>query len=376
MLGVMGFLLQIPFLLLGPVTGAVVDRLPRLALLIAIDLGIVALAFVLAALAWADVRAVWPYLIAALLQGTLNAFEMPTRQSLLAQIVEDRALQPSALGVSATLFNGGRLIGPAIAGVTLLYVSEAWCFILNGLATLVIIWSLIAMRLPDANATPAGAKAKAGFIESLSTLGQLPAARYLLPMMAFIGLFGVPYVHLMPAIAADFFQGKSSTFGLMMSASGLGAFAAALFLSMQRNTNLQRRLVTLAPMALGLSFALFSISRTLWLSLPLLVIIGGSVMCSANATNVLLQQSVSDAWRGRVVGLYAMSFQGLGPIGTLMSGAMASWMGLAPMLAINAVLIFGAALVLALKLKARPDVMATIGVESDIRPSATPVKPT
>lgn len=363
MLGVMGFLLQIPFLLLGPVTGMVVDRVPRLTLLVIIDAAIIALSFVLAALAWFDVRSVWPYLVAAVLQGTFNAFEMPTRQALLAVIVEERALQPSALGVSATLFNAGRLVGPAIAGLLLLYVSEAWCFIANGLCTMVIIWSLYAMRLPKEEVAPQPASGRVGFMDSLSTLGKLPAARYLLPMMACIGLFGVPYVHLMPAIAAEFFQGSSSTFGLMMSASGFGAFAAALFLSMQRNTNLQRKLVTWAPMALGLAFALFALSRTLWLSLPMLVVIGASVMCSANATNVLLQQSVSDAWRGRVVGLYAMSFQGLGPIGTLLSGTVASWVGLSPMLLINALLIFSAAAVLTLKLKARPDVMATIGVE-------------
>ncbi len=179
MLGVMGFLLQIPFLVLGPVAGSVVDRVPRFELLIIIDACIIALSFALATLAWFDVREVWPYLLGALLQGVCNAFEMPTRQTLLAEIVEDRALQPSALGVSATLFNAGRLVGPAVAGVVLLYVSEAWCFLANGICTAVIIWSLYAMGLQRAASGAVSTKTRPSFRQSLATLGDLPAARYL-----------------------------------------------------------------------------------------------------------------------------------------------------------------------------------------------------
>ena len=148
MLGVMGFLLQIPFLLLGPFTGRIVDRMPKLKLLIGIDIALSSLAFTSAVMAWLDVRNVWLYLAAAVLHGSLNAFEMPTRQSLLATIVEDRALMPSALGVSATLFNGGRMVGPAIAGLALHYFSEGWCFLFNALSNLAIIAALLAMKIP------------------------------------------------------------------------------------------------------------------------------------------------------------------------------------------------------------------------------------
>lgn len=370
MLGVMGFLLQIPFLLLGPVTGSIVDRLPRLRLLMAIDVLLACVSFALALLAWFDVKTVWPYLVAALLHGSLNAFEMPTRQALLARIVEDRALVPSALGVSATLFNAGRLVGPAVAGVALLFVSETWCFVANGLSNLFIIWTLVKMALPRETPKTAMSAARPGLLEGLAVLSKLPAVRYLVPLMAMVGLCGVPYVHLMPSIAANFFGGQSGTFGMMMSASGLGALSAALFLSMQRGVNVQRRIVALAPLALGAGFLGLALSRSFPLSLIFLVVIGAAVMCSANSTNVLLQQSVPDDWRGRVVGLYAMSFQGLGPIGTLFSGFVASEIGLAKMLMINAAVLIIAALVVGARLRANPEVMAAIGTEPAEMPGA------
>jgi MFS family permease len=344
MLGVMGFLLQIPFLLLGPFTGRFVDRMPKLPLLIAIDVAISALSCGLALMAYSDVHSVPLYLAAAVLLGSLNAFEMPARQSLLARIVEDRALMPSALGVSATLFNGGRMIGPALAGAALLYVSEAWCFLFNAISNLGIIVALLAMRLEPEDMRQAKARVQPGIISSFATLWSLPPVRILVPLMAVVGLFGVPYIHLMPSIAADFFQGSASTFGLLMSAAGLGALTAAATISMQRGTDTQRSLIALAPAVLGIALALFAMSRSLPVSFLLLVVIGGSVMCCANSANVLLQQSVSDEWRGRVIGLYAMSFQGIAPVGTLLSGFVASHIGLSATLLINGIAIAAAGL--------------------------------
>jgi len=370
MLGVMGFLLQIPFLVLGPITGSVVDRLPRLKLLIVIDVLLACVSFGLALLAWFEVKAIWPYFLAAVLHGALNAFEMPTRQALLARIVEDRALVPSALGVSATLFNAGRLVGPAIAGVALLFVSETWCFVANGFSNLFIIWTLLKMGLGPGDRAAATSANRPGLLEGLAVLSELPAVRYLVPMMAMVGLCGVPYVHLMPSIAATFFGGQSSTYGTMMSAAGFGALAAALFLSMQRGIHMQRRIVALAPLVLGLGFIGLALSRSFVLSLVLLTVIGAAVMCSANATNVLLQQSVPDDWRGRVVGLYAMSFQGLGPIGTLFSGFVAHWIGLAPMLVINAICLIVAAVLIGGRLRANPEVLTSIGAEPAEMPVA------
>ncbi len=356
MLGVMGFLLQIPFLLLGPFTGRIVDRVRKLPLLIAINLGLSTVAVILAFMAAFEVHNVWVYLAAAVLQGSLNALEMPTRQSLLAKIVEDRALMPSALGVSATLFNAGRMVGPALAGLVLLYVSEAWCFAFNAISNLGIIAALLAMKIAPEDMREAKARVQPSVLGSLATLWALPQVRTLVPLMAVVGLFGVPYIHLMPSIAAEFFSGGSSTFGILMSAAGLGALSAAAVLSLQRGTDTQRKLIAIAPTTLGLALALFALSRQLPISLLLLIGVGASVMCCANSANVLLQQSVSDEWRGRVIGLYAMSFQGVAPLGTLLAGAVAAHIGLKATLLINGVIIVVAGIITRRRIMQHPEI--------------------
>jgi MFS family permease len=344
LLGLTGFLLNIFYLLLGPVTGLAADRLPRLQTLVAIDLVLAALATWLAAMGLAGVENVAAYLLVAALIGIANAFEMPMRQTLLKEIVEDRALVTSAVGVSAMVFNVGRMVGPAVAGILLVYISEAWCFAINALSFSAIIGALLAMRLPPAPAPapPApGARAE-GVWANLGVLMSFPAVRYLLPTCSAIGLFATPYLALMPSIVAHFFDGRSSTVGLLMSAAGLGALASAAYLSLQPGYGRTIRLVTAAPLAVGTVMMLFAWSRYLPLSMPLLAALGASVLVAVNATNGLLQQSVPDAWRGRAIGLYSMAFAGTAPIGNILAGTLAERIGLAATLTLNGALIVAA----------------------------------
>jgi MFS family permease len=170
LLGLSGFIQMIPFLLFGPITGLVVDRLPRMKLLIAIDAALAVCALALTALAASGVTDVRIYMVIAAIAGILNAFEMPTRQSLLSEIVDDRSLMPSALALSATLFNSGRMVGPAIAGVMLTYLPETWCFLLNALSYAAIIAALLAMRLPVKPRALAGADQQQGVLSSFRYL--------------------------------------------------------------------------------------------------------------------------------------------------------------------------------------------------------------
>jgi MFS family permease len=358
LLGVTGFLLNIFFLLLGPVGGLTADRLPRLKLLIGIDLFLAACSALLAAMAAAGVTNIAVYLAIAALIGIANAFEMPVRQTLIRVIVEERALVTSALGVSAMVFNIGRMVGPAIAGLVLAYVSEAWCFALNAVCYGGIIAALLAMRLPPEppRHAPSGA-ALQGFAASLSVLFAFPAVRYLLPTVAAIGLFATPYVPLMPSIATHFFDGQSSTVGLLMSAAGVGALIAAGYLSLQPGYGRQLRLMTLAPLAVGLALGLFAWSRLLPLSMLLLAALGGAAMIGVNATNAMLQQSVPDEWRGRVIDIYSMSFAGTAPLGGLLSGWMADRIGLTITLTLNGALIVAAGLVGRWRLHNHPEAL-------------------
>jgi MFS family permease len=295
--------------------------------------------------------------VAALI-GIVNAFEMPMRQTLFRDIVEERALVTSAIGVSAMVFNLGRIVGPAIAGVLLAYVSEAWCFAINALSYVAIIGALFLMRLPpQASSSAAGLANAQGFWANLGTLLSFPAVRYLLPTVAAVGLFATPYVPLMPSIVAHFFDGRSSTVGLLMSAAGIGALASATYLSLQPGYGRQIRLVTSAPLAVGVVLMAFAWSRSLSLSMLMLAGLGAAVLVSVNATNALLQQSVPDAWRGRAVGLYSMSFAGTAPIGNIVTGLLAERIGLAATLSLNGALIVIAGLIARRRLHNHPEAL-------------------
>jgi MFS family permease len=347
LLGLTGFLLNIFFLLLGPVGGLAADRLPRLKLLIGIDLFLAACSALLAAMAAASVGNIAAYLAVAAIIGIANAFEMPVRQTLIRVIVEERAVVTSALGVSAMVFNIGRMVGPAVAGLVLAYLSEAWCFAINAVCYGGIIAALLAMRLPAE--LPRGRDASAGafpqgFAASFSVLLAFPAVRYLLPTVVAIGLFATPYVPLMPSVVAHFFDGQSSTVGALMSAAGVGALAAGAYLSLQPTYSRQLRLMTAAPLAVGLALGLFAWSRSLLLSMLLLAVLGAAALIGANSTNAMLQQSVPDEWRGRVIGIYSMSFAGTAPIGGLLAGWLADRIGLTATLTVNGALILAAGL--------------------------------
>jgi MFS family permease len=357
LLGLTGFLLNIFYLVLGPLTGLAADRLPRLRLLIAVDLILAALAVLLAALALSGVTDIPAYLVTATLIGIANAFEMPVRQTLFKDIVEDRALVTSAIGVSAMVFNVGRIVGPAIAGVVLIYVSEAWCFLANAVSFGAIIGTLLAMRLPRADAPALTGATAGGFVQSLGALTAFPAVRYLLPTVSAVGLFATPYVPLMPSIVTAFFDGRTSTLGFLMSAAGVGALAAAAYLSLQPGYGRQIRLLAAAPLAVGAALVGFAWSRSLPVSLGLLAGLGASVLLSVNAANALLQQSVPDAWRGRVIGLYSMAFAGMAPIGGLLAGWLAEQIGLPLTLTFNGLAIVAAGLIARWRLHNHPEAL-------------------
>ncbi|MDX2204783.1 MAG: MFS transporter [Hyphomicrobiaceae bacterium] len=347
LLGVTGFLLNIFYLLLGPVAGAATDRFPKLQMLIVIDLVLALCAAILAVLAAAQVTYIPAYLAIAAVIGIANAFEMTVRQILIRDIVEERALISSALGVSAMLFNGGRMVGPAIAGLALAYLSEAWCFAINALSFGAIIAALLAMRLPESARVAPGRPGALpqGLAAGLSVLVSFPVVRFLLPTVVALGLFATPYVPLMPSIAAAFFDGRSSTVGWLMSAAGLGALGSAAYLSLQPGYGRQLRLQTLAPLVTGVVLMAFAWSRSLPVSMLLLAALGASALVGVNSTNAMLQQSVPEEWRGRAIGLYSMAFAGTAPLGGLLAGFLADRIGLAATLTLNGCIIFAAGLV-------------------------------
>ncbi|MFV0296126.1 MAG: MFS transporter [Hyphomicrobiaceae bacterium] len=335
LLGLTGFLLQIPHLFIAPVAGFLIDRLPRVTTLVIINTWLAILATVLATVSFLHVQSIEVYLGIAILIGLGNACEAPTRQSLVGAIVEDRRLLPSAISFNSVMFNTGRMIGPAIAGVLLARFSESVCFLINAVSFIGIIGALIAMRLPESRtlALPAGRRMM--IRASIKRLTALPVARYILPSATAVALCAVPLNQMMPSVAVNLFGGSAGMVGALLSASGIGALAAALFLSLQKNHYAQFRVVQVSPIIGGVALMAFSQMTQLWLGLPLLAVVGAFVLSTSVSTNTLLQQSVDDSWRGRVIGLYFMFFIGMAPFGNLMTGFMAGHIGLHSTLLIN-----------------------------------------
>ena len=338
LLGITGFLMNIFYLLLGPFAGLTADRLPRLKFLIAIDLFLAACAALLAVMAATGVTSIPAYLVIAALIGAANAFEMPVRQTLMRDIVEERALITSALGVSAMVFNVGRLIGPAIAGLVLAYLSEAWCFLLNALSYAGIIVALIAMRLPPqaprlapTGAASAGASSRR-LERPLRVSGRaLPAAdggrhrpvRHALRAADALDrrrLLRRPVLH--PRPAHELGRGGRAR-GCRLSCRCSRAMAASCACRRWRRSPSASRWRCLPGRACCPPRACCSPS---W---------AGAAMLGVNATNAMLQQSVPDEWRGRVIGIYSMSFAGTAPLGGLLSGWLAEHIGLTATLTLN-----------------------------------------
>lgn len=360
LLGLTGFLLMIPHLFIAPVSGFVIDRVSRVRALIVVNAVLCCLSTLLALFALTGVARIEAYLTLALLIGVCNACEAPARQTLLGAIVEERALLPSAIGFNSVMFNTGRMIGPAIAGALLQVFSEGVCFAINALSFVAIIGALIALRLDDKPPVTTTQGQGLAIGETLRRLVDLPAARYLLPSASAVSMFALSLNHLMPSIASGFFNGDAGTVGMLLSASGIGALCGALFLSMQKNHRVQFTLVQVAPLLAGMALLAFSFSRTLWLSLPCLMLMGASVLSTSVSTNTLLQQSVDDSWRGRVIGLYFTFFLGVAPIGNLLAGTLAEHFGLGPTLAFNGCMIMLAALLAQVRLRARPGELARL----------------
>jgi MFS family permease len=263
----------------------------------------------------------------SLAQGIINAFDMPARQVLLVQVVERREDLPNAIALNSFLVNGGRLLGPALAGVLIAAAGEAWCFTADAASYLAVIVALLLMRVPatgrDAPAGPVWRNLAEGFRYAFS----FAPIRALLLLLALVSFLGMPYTVLMPLFAAEVLRGGPSTLGSLTAMSGLGALAGALYLASRRSVLGLGRVIVGATLVLGLGLVGFALSRSLWLSLPLMLAVGFGMMVQLAAVNTLLQTIVDEDKRGRVMSFYSMAFLGTAPFGSLLAGLLAGWVG-------------------------------------------------
>lgn len=328
LLGLVGFAGQIPSFLLAPVAGVLIDRWNRHRLLVATQILAMAQSAALAALALTGVINIWHVLFLSLFQGAINAFDMPARQAFVVEMVEKREDLGNAIALNSSMVNAARLLGPSIGGILITAVGEGWCFFWDAVSYLAVIASLLLMRItPRPRPAQAGSRVLAGLREGWAYVSGSPPIRSILLLLALVSLVGMPYTVLMPVFASKVLHGGPHTLGFLMAATGVGALSGAVFLANRRSVLGLGKILPLMAGVFGAGLIGFSLSRTLWLSIPLLFVTGLGFMVQMAASNTLLQTLVEDDKRGRVMSFYTMAFMGTAPFGSLLAGSLAARIG-------------------------------------------------
>jgi MFS family permease len=349
LLGLLGFAGQIPVFVLAPLGGVIADHVNRHRVLVTTQSIMMALAAALAALTLSGNVRVWHLFVLASLLGIANAFDIPARQAFVIEMVEREDLM-NAIALNSSMVNGARVIGPAIAGVVVAAVGEGWCFLLNALSYVAVVGALLLMRLPHQRRPAPRISAWASIVEGFVFSWRTAPVRALLLLLGLVSLMGMPYSVLMPIFADRILQGGPDAYGLLMSASGVGALAGAATLTVRRHIRGLGRWVALSAAGFGVSLIAFAFSRSLWLSALLLVPAGFCMMVEMAASNTLIQAMIPDRLRGRVMAVYSMMFMGMAPLGALIAGALAAPLGAPATVAIGGAvciaggLLFGARL--------------------------------
>jgi len=324
--GVVSALSSLGVLLLTLYAGVVADRIDKRRTVVITQALLMLQAFALAALVWTRTVTVESVMALAAFLGIVNAFDIPTRQSFLVEMVGKDDLM-SAIALNSSVFNATRVFGPAVAGVLIGSVGIAWCFFLNGVSYLAVIAGLLLMRLPPRVRQPPGGSIWAGFREIVAFIRADRRVSALVVLTALFSVFGFPFLVLMPVIARDVLHAGAAGYGALTAAVGVGALLGALSIAVWSGRIPKGRTLVAGGTSFGVALALFASSRTFPLSLALVALAGCAMIFNNALTNTLLQTLVPDELRGRVMGFYSFVFVGLAPLGALQAGALAEHFG-------------------------------------------------
>jgi MFS family permease len=350
LLGMVGFAGQIPVFLISPLGGLIADRYSRQRTVIATQTSALILAFVLAGLTLTGrVQVAHIFVLAALL-GVVNAFDIPARQSFLVEMVGREDLI-NAIALNSSMFNGARIVGPAVAGILVAAIGEGWCFFANGVSYIAVIIGLIMIKVPPA-ATPKKGSAISHIAEGFRFAARTTPIRALLLLLGLVSLTGMPYAVLMPVFADHIFHSGARGLGILMGFSGAGALVGALALATRQGVVGLGRWVAVSTGVFGASLILFSFSRSFWIAAALLVPVGMAMMTQMGASNTLIQTMTPDPLRGRVMSVYSMMFMGMAPAGALLAGVMADRFGAPFTVAAGGAVAIAGSIIFALRLPA------------------------
>jgi len=328
LLGLAGFLTQIPSLAFSPLAGVLVDRWNRHRMVIGTQALAMVQAFGLAALVLSGHEAVAPILLLNLLLGIANAADVPARQSFVIEMVASSDDLPNAIALNSSIFNLARLVGPSLAGPLIALLGEGKVFFLNGLSYLAVIAALLAIR-PPGRPRPAGPQPEVWthLQEGLAYVSRFAPIRAVLLLLAAVSLVGTPNTVLLPVFAGDVLHGDAHTYGFLVGAIGVGALVGALYMASRRTVVGLGRVIVLSVSLFGASLVALSLCRREWLAVPALCVAGFGMMVHMASSNTIMQTLVDSEKRGRVMSFYAVAFMGSAPLGALFLGATASRIG-------------------------------------------------
>ncbi|MFT3786797.1 MAG: MFS transporter [Tepidisphaeraceae bacterium] len=328
LLGLAGFAGQFPTFIGAPFTGALVDRWPLRRTLVITQTLAMLQSFGLAAIVLTGHETYGAILSLAVFQGFINAFDIPTRQAFVVQMLDDRADLPNAIALNSSMVNGARLLGPSAAGILIAAFGEGLCFFIDGVSYIFVIIALLMMTVakraaPKEGHPPVLESIKEGFEASF---GFAPIRAVLL-LLALVSLAGVPYMVLMPVFAKEILHGGPGLLGVLTGAAGVGALCGGVYLASRRSVvGISRALVT-AAITFGVALVAFGFSRSIPVSILIMPIAGASMIIEMAGTNTLIQTLAEDHQRGRVMAMFTMCFMGTVPIGSLICGLVADHFG-------------------------------------------------
>jgi MFS family permease len=323
LLGTVSFAGQIPTFLVAPFAGVWVDRLDRRQVLVWTQTLSMIQSLLLAALTFSGHITIGLILFLSVMQGVVNAFDMPARQAFMMEMVGDRADLSNAIAINSSMVNVARLIGPSLAGMLIAATSEGWCFLIDGISYIAVIASLLMMQLSATAVLRKTTSMLTELKEGWSYVAGFLPIRTILMLFAVISLMGMPFVVLMPIFAVKVLKGGPHTLGFLMGAMGVGALASALSLAARRSVRGLIRVIPVAAAVFGVGLIGFGLSHVFWLSMLMVLVAGMGMMQGMAASNTVIQTLVSEDKRGRVMSYYTMAFMGMAPFGSLLAGTMA-----------------------------------------------------
>ena len=345
LLGIVAAAASAPMLLFATFGGWIADRYPKRAVVVCTQISSMLLSLAMAALVWTKVVQPWHIIALAVLGGITMAFDMPARQSFVIEMTSREDLM-NAISLNSSAFNCARIVGPSVAGLLMAHISIAACFLCDGLSFIPVIAGLLMMRLPKKQnriASSGGAIAQA--LDGFRYVWGHRRVLIILSLFTVVGIFGWSYSVLMPAFAHDVLHLGANGYGLLMAGSGVGALAAALTVASAGHMLPTRTMALGGVWIFSSALVLFAFTRNVYVGVTLLALVGFGLVLYFSTSNTVLQSIVPDEMRGRVMGIWALIFGGMIPLGSLEAGLLADAIGTPTTMAIGALICALAALI-------------------------------